>query len=234
MGRERNPNIQILEQAVEKLGPLSDKLVFLGGCATGLLLTDDAAPPIRATQDIDVITEVASLVDYHHLATLLRKRGFREDQSECAIICRWLADGLMLDVMPTSAEILGFGNEWYAPAFESARQVKLPSGKKIRLVTAPYFLATKLEAFDGRGNHDYVMSHDIEDIVAIVDGRPEIADEVHEADRTLRGFLSERFARLLADPRFGDALPGHMPSDPASQDRIPIVIERITAIAEIK
>ena len=68
MHRERNPNVEILERVVHQLGPLVDKMVFLGGCATGLLLTDVAAPPIRATQDVDVITEVASIPDYHRLA----------------------------------------------------------------------------------------------------------------------------------------------------------------------
>lgn len=108
MHREQNPNLLILELAVRRLGPLADEMVFLGGCATGLLLTDVAAPPIRATRDVDVITEVASLGDYYRLSEHLRERGFREDQSPDAPICRWVAAGLVLDVMPTKREILGF------------------------------------------------------------------------------------------------------------------------------
>jgi hypothetical protein len=50
--------------------------------------------------------------------------------------------------------------------------VELPSGAGVRSVSAPYFLATKLEAFDGRGSGDYLTSHDIEDLVAVIDGRP--------------------------------------------------------------
>jgi predicted nucleotidyltransferase len=147
MRSERNPNLEILELTVERLGPLADQVVFLGGCATGLLLTDAAAPAIRATRDVDVIVEVGSLADYHRLSKRLRKRGFQEDQSPDAPICRWTATGgLLLDVMPTRSEILGFGNRWYAPALESAMSAKLPSGVAIRLVTAPYFLATKLDA----------------------------------------------------------------------------------------
>jgi hypothetical protein len=79
--------------AVQHLGPLADDMVFVGGCATGLLLTDVAAPPIRVTQDVDVITEVASLGDYHRLSGQLRKRGFQEDQRPGAPICRWVATG---------------------------------------------------------------------------------------------------------------------------------------------
>jgi hypothetical protein len=59
MERQRNPNIEILTSVVSKLGPVADELVFLGGCATGLLFTDPAVPPIRVTTDIDVIAEVS-------------------------------------------------------------------------------------------------------------------------------------------------------------------------------
>lgn len=232
MHRERNPNLQILETAVELLGPLADDMVFLGGCATGLLLTDVAAPPIRVTQDVDVITEVASLGDYHRLSGQLRKRGFKEDQSTDAPICRWVAAGVVLDIMPTRPEILGFGNEWYQPALNAAVVVELPSGKRIRMVTAPYFLATKLAAFDSRGKGDYVMSHDMEDIVAVLDGRSEIVNEVKGTDETLRKHLMRRCAALLRDTNFVAALPGHLPGDAASQARVPFTLERITEIAE--
>lgn len=92
MRRFINPNIEILEIAVSKLDDLVERLVFLGGCATGLLITDKAAPPIRSTHDVDVITEVATLAEYYHLADQLRQHGFLEDSSEDAPICRWKGD----------------------------------------------------------------------------------------------------------------------------------------------
>lgn len=234
MRREQNPNLAILELAVERLGSITDVMVFVGGCATGLLLTDVAARPARVTHDVDVITEVASLGEYHRLSSRLRERGFREDQSPEAPVCRWIAEGIVLDVMPTRAEILGFGNEWYQPALDTAASLKLPSGRAVRMVTAPYFLATKLAAFEGRGNGDYVMSHDMEDIVAVLDGRPEIIDEVKRTEEALQAHLADRFTKLLRNPDFLAALPGHLPGDAASQARVPLVEERITAIAECR
>ena len=112
MARAQNPNLFILEQAVGQLGELADEMVFLGGCATGLLITDPAAPPIRVTRDVDAIVQVVSLVEYHRLSEKLRAKGFREDTSDDAPICRWLTDAVILDVMPTDARILGFGNRW--------------------------------------------------------------------------------------------------------------------------
>lgn len=185
MAKQGNPNIEILSAAVERLGAVADEMVFLGGCATGLLITDPAAPSIRITTDVDVITEVTSMRDYYQLSERLRQQGFAEDKSEGAPVCRWKLGNTILDVMPTDPDILGFGNQWYKPAMDTARSFKLPSGKRIRIVVAPYFLATKLEAFDGRGKGDYLASQDIEDIVAVLDGRPEILDETRGASKPL-------------------------------------------------
>ena len=167
------------------LGPVSDQLVFLGGCATGLLITDPAAPPIRATRDVDVIIEVASLAEYHRISEALRDRGFYEDQAEQAPICRWAGHGVLLDVMPTDPDILGFGSEWYERAFAAAQVHGLPSGHTIRLISASYFLITKLAAFEWRGNEDYASSHDIEDLIAVIDGRPDVTQEARQLARIL-------------------------------------------------
>ena len=54
--------------------------------------------------------------------------------------------------MPTDPEILGFGNRWYGPALENAENVILQEGVEVNMITAPYFLGTKMEAFRARGN----------------------------------------------------------------------------------
>jgi predicted nucleotidyltransferase len=231
MIRAKNPNIQILELAIDRLGELANEMVFLGGCATGLLITDPAAPPIRATQDVDVITEVGTLAEYHRLSERLRQKGFAEDQSPDAPICRWVAAGVVLDIMPTNEQILGFGNEWYRPALAAATKLRLPSGRTIKMVTAHYFLATKLVAFDNRGRGDYIMSHDMEDIVAVLDGRPELVDELQQVDDELRVYLATRFGELLANENFLTAVPGHLQGGAASPDRTPVVVRVIEGIA---
>lgn len=233
MHRITNPNIEILEIAVELLDELIDQMVFLGGCATGLLLTDIAAPPIRATQDVDVITEVATMTEYYLLAEKLRSGGFQEDSNENAPICRWKAGGLLLDVMPTNPELLGFGSEWYKEAFEAATFQSLPSGKRIYMITAPYFLACKLAAFRNRGEGDYLMSHDMEEIVTVLDGRPEVVEEIGQAGTALRQHLVESFQELLESHLFHEALPGHLPPDGASQSRVPTILSRIKQIVEL-
>ncbi len=217
--------------AVDHLGELADEMVFVGGCTTGLLITDLAAPPIRATKDVDVIVQVASKPEYYQLCEKLRARGFLEDASESAPLCRWINNTVILDVMPTEQTVLGFGNKWYKPAMKNAELRELPSGSKIRMVTAPYFLMTKLEAFDGRGDGDFLSSHDIEDFIAVLDGRPEAVDEIKLSEQDIKRNLAERCKELINDDRFIEAVSGHMPPDEISQTRASMVIEIIRKIA---
>ncbi len=234
MARERNPNLETLMLAVDRLEDLADEMVFLGGCATGLLITDPAAPPIRVTRDVDAIVQAFSKADYYRLAEKLRAKGFKEDTSDGAPLCRWISGDVILDVMPTDSEILGFGNKWYKAAVENAESIELPSGRTIKMVSAPYFLVTKLAAFDGRGSGDYLTSHDIEDVIAVLDGRPEIVEEVRQSQPELAVELSERFQCLLQDSHFADAVPGHMPPDEISPARVSIVFTTIRELAGLE
>ena len=231
MSRIKNPNIEILTTAVEKLGELTNKMVFVGGCATGLLITDQAAPPIRVTVDVDAIVQVTSHADYYKLSDELRSQGFKEDTSDDAPICRWLSGKIILDVMPTDTRILGFGNKWYTPAIKHAELIQLPSRQEIHIVSAPYFLITKLEAYEGRGKGDYQMSHDMEDLIAVLDGRPGLLNEISVSDPALIKELSNRFTLLLNDSHFIDAISGHMPTDDISQARVPTILHTIREIA---
>jgi hypothetical protein len=133
--------------------------------------------------------------------------------------------------MPTDPKILGFGNQWFTPAYEASEWTFLPSGKRIRFLPAPYFLATKLEAFACRGKNDYLMSRDMEDIITVLDGRPEIVSEVKQVSEELKTYLRECCSRLLKERNFLDALPGHLMPDAASQSRSVMIIDRLKAIA---
>ena len=217
--------------AVDQLDDLAAELVFLGGCATGLLVTDPAAPPIRVTRDVDAITQVVTRAEYYRLSDKLRGKGFSEDSSDGAPLCRWVSQSVILDVMPTDEKILGFGNNWYKSAIRNTEVFVLPNDREINLVSAPYFLMTKPEAFDGRGQGEYMLSHDIEDLVAVIDGRPDLLQEVAQSSTDLKIALSNRFRDLISEPRFIDAVSGHMQGDSTSQARVPLILRRIEEIS---
>jgi predicted nucleotidyltransferase len=80
--------------------------------------------------------------------------------------------------MPLDERILGFSNRWYLVAMEAATTHQLFRDLEIRIVTAPYLLATKIEAFKGRSRGDFLASHDLEDLIFVIDGRSIIVEEV--------------------------------------------------------
>lgn len=226
-------NAELLEIAAFRLRPLLPEVVFVGGCATGLLVTDPAGAPIRRTYDVDVIAEIASYADYAAFSQRLRAIGFDEDSTEGAPLCRWRHGDLLLDVMPLDAAILGFSNRWYAPALRNAIETLLQSGLAIQLISAPYFLGTKLEAFRGRGNGDYFASHDLEDFITVVDGRASILDEIEAEPVELRTYIREEVQSLIAEPRFLDALPGYLLPDEANQARIVHLAEKLRGLGKL-
>lgn len=229
--RPGDPNLEMLEVMAHKLGHLTERLVFVGGATTGLFITDPLLPPVRVTRDVDVITEVSSQLDYHQLENALRSLGFTPDMRQDAPICRWRTGDLILDLMPTDEAILGFANRWYTDALATATTILLPSGQPIRTLTPPHFLGTKFEAFHGRGQGDYWASHDMEDIVCVIDGRAEIVAEVAASAASLRQYLQAEFAILHADPMFAEAVSGFLPGDAISQTRAPHILHRIASLA---
>lgn len=227
----QDPNVTIVELVAQALGPLREELVLVGGCSVGLLITDRGRPPVRQTIDVDLVAEVASIGAYYQaLIPKLRAQGFRECPDE-ANMCRWKHGDLVLDVMPSHAHVLGHStNRWYAEVVRSATKLRLPSALEILVVSAPLFVATKLVAFHGRGNGDY-MHHDMEDIVNLVDGRIELCGEVDEAPEAAKAFIREEFDALLADESFVDQLPMFFQPDAADQDRVPGLIGKLRRLA---
>lgn len=227
-------SIALLELAADALGELCDDVVFLGGATVTLWITDPAAPPLRPTRDVDVVVEVSTRTAFHAFEAQLRTRGFTEDQEE-GVSCRWRHDGgLILDAMPLDPAILGFTNRWQSEALPHAIERALPSGATIRAASPPYLLATKIEAFSSRGCGDFLASRDFADIVAVVDGRVELVDEVAATNADVSAYVSSEIAAMLRNPRFADGLYGALRPDPGSQGRADVVVvPRLRAIAAL-
>ena len=206
--RANDPNLPHLRRIAEALGDLREQLVFVGGSVAGLLLTDPLAEGVRATLDVDAVVD-AGRAAFYRLEETVAARGFVRDSSS-DVICRWVhrESGVVFDLMPVDAEVLGFTNRWYPYAVQTAEPVELAEGVTIRLVTAVAFVATKLEAFVSRGRGDFVSSHDLEDVLNVVDGREHLVCELAAAPTPLREAVAAVFAGLLAHPDFANVLPG--------------------------
>jgi predicted nucleotidyltransferase len=135
---------------------------------------------------------------------------------------------VLFDLMPTDPGVLGFSNRWYPEAMKTAMRMRLSDRIEIRVISGPAFVATKLEAFMSRGGGDILSSHDLEDILNVVDGRPSIVEEVSAASEALQMFVRENFKALLSRSDLENYLPGLL----TDENRTEIVLSRLERMAE--
>ncbi|MBK8070777.1 MAG: hypothetical protein IPK34_01600 [Ramlibacter sp.] len=194
-----------------------------------MLITQPLVADARATEDVDAIVEVVSLARYHALAEQLMAQGFRQTMADNTPPFRWYWHGMQLDLVPLDEKVLGFANRWYQPGFEAAATATLPSGLVLRHLSAPYFMATKLEAFKDRGNNDVYLSHDLEDVITVVDGREELINELASASPDVRQFVAHTLRGVLRHTDFTNVLPGIV----SQSTRTGLVLQRLTQISEL-
>ena len=114
---------ELLRAVASHLAKLEPPVVFVGGIATHLLISDPGAPPPTPTRDVDVIVSVESRASYYtRLMEDLRALGAHEDARPGAPNCRWILAGVTVDVMPTDPSILGFSSRWYEGAVQRHRR----------------------------------------------------------------------------------------------------------------
>lgn len=226
---------RMVSRVAKALGPeLNSQIAFVGGCATALLVTDDfTSEAVRFTEDVDVIVQVIGQGQWYQLERQLRQLGFRSSPDD-DVLCRFrLRDGepeeLIVDFMPDDESILGFSNQWYREALESADKYTLPNGVVVRVVSPPYFVATKLQAYRGRGENDPLHSRDIEDILNIVDGRPSLLAEVAAAPEVLRSYIATELQALVSHRDFDYAVQACARN---SRGREGLIFDRLAALQQ--
>jgi Nucleotidyl transferase AbiEii toxin, Type IV TA system len=232
--RPTDEELAPLRMVADHLAELRDDAVFVGGAVIPLLLTDAGAPPTRVTDDVDLVVRQPSGAAYAALGARLRQLGFHEDSREGAPLCRWTVDKIVVDIMPTDPAILGFSNAWYEHAVDTAVVTPIAESPRatIRVVSASTFIATKLDAFASRGKGEWTISHDIEDVIAVTDGRPSLVAEVEADTEPLRRFVAEHLTALI-DAGVEDIVRAHLPSEAASDERAPFVVCSIRRLARM-
>jgi predicted nucleotidyltransferase len=220
----------MIEAVARALGAeLLGRVAFVGGCATGLLVTDEMTrQDVRYTQDVDLIVEVVTYGEWAKLQQELLRRGFRPSPED-DIVCRMRLRGLIVDFMPTHERVLGFGSRWYELALKTADAYALKDDLTIRLVTPSLFVATKLDAYRGRGNEDPLSSRDIEDLINLFDGRDDIVAQIARAATDVRTYIAGQIAQLLESRDFGYAVQGNVQDAP----RRALVLDRLRTVASL-
>ena len=221
---------RMLGPVARALGPeLLARVAFVGGSTTGVLITDPfTRESVRFTEDIDLIVHVRGFAQWTQLRSTLHARGFCESPED-DVVCRMRLGRLVVDVMPDDESILGFTNRWYSDALRTAQMHTLEPGLEIRVLTPVYFLATKLEAWLGRGNNDPITSQDIEDIINLVDGREVVVNEIATAEIPVRDYIAQQIGVLLGNAAFEYAVQGNI----RNQGRAAIVLDRLEQLSRL-
>ncbi len=218
-------NITRIKAVYNALQELRNHVVFVGG-ATISLYPDRPVLEVRPTDDIDVIIEILSYKQRQQLEEHLRKIGFTNDV-ESGVICRFRIKGILVDIMPTNDPSIGFNNIWYPNGYKYAQAYELYSGESIKILTAPYFIATKLEAFKGRGGGDGRLSHDFEDIVFVLENRTKLWEELDMCDEEVKAYLINEFSELANNPYIHEWIDSHV-------ERVNIVPQTSAIIENIR
>jgi len=223
--RENIARIKAVYHALEELGP---EVVFVGGATVSLYSTRPEVET-RPTDDVDIVVEITHYREYEDIEKKLRSKGFANDVAS-GVICRYTIHGITVDVMPTGEKVLGFKNKWYEEAFRHAVVVTPEKDLTIRIFSAPYFLAAKLDAFADRGKNDGRPSSDFEDIVHVLNHRQPVWDEIGHASESVREYLKAEFVKLLDQKYIDEWISVHL--DHNEQRRVSIILGGMATLVE--
>jgi predicted nucleotidyltransferase len=201
-------NLVRIKAVYNALGHLKDQVVFVGG-ATVAFYVDRMAEEVRPTDDVDVLVEIWTYKEYAALEEQLRKMGFANDTSS-GVICRYKIDGIIVDIMPTGENVLGFKNKWYPEGYKNSIVIDIDGQYSIRIFSLPYFIASKLDAFIDRGENNGPTSRDFEDIIYVLEYSRSVWDQLNNAPADVKLYLQENFSALLANPYFFEWVDGHV------------------------
>jgi hypothetical protein len=224
--------IEMLEIVATAIADLPMDVTFTGGATIPLYLDAIAALEVRPTDDVDCVVEVTTQVGYYQLAAQLRSLGLEEDATPGAPLCRWLCQGIKLDMMPIDERVLGFGNQWYLPGVATAIDYRLPSDRQIRIFSLPYVIAAKIVAFQSRGKSQHYFSKDFEDLVALFNGAPNFLAEIATAEAEVRAYIIDWIG--AEQKNLNTIAPSFLSNAEQIAGRGRLLIERISAVANLQ
>ncbi len=219
---------------VKDLQEIMDKIVFVGGATLLFYIDKDLKgnPDIRFTEDIDIAINIKTKSEFYKIQELLKSKGYKE-AVDSNIISRFKNKDIIVDIIPIEERILGFTNRWYKRGFDKTMIIEIGDREKnkIKILSPPYFLASKLEAFFSRGIKDPYISQDLDDIVFILNVRKNIKKEILESnDIELQKFISTGMKNIFANQKVKDFIQSCFYNQP---ERANTIFNRIKTIIKI-
>lgn len=220
-------NRGVIKIIARALGELNEQVIYVGGATVGLYINDPAADDVRPTKDVDISLSIATIAELEKIREELTRRKFIQT-AEDDVICRFRYAEVKVDVMNTKAIGWAPANPWFAPGFALKEKVEVEE-QIIQILPLPYFLATKFEAYNGRGKNEPRTSHDFEDIVYVLENRTDIAEQIITAPEDVKPFLKSEFESILKDSAKQEAILGNLYYE-TRDERFNMIIEKLKII----
>lgn len=227
MQKTNNERLQHIASAMQEL---NERLVYVGGAVAGAYATDPAATEPRTTIDVDCVVDSNSYAEHAAFEQLLREKHFQNDHdSEPPVICRWVYNGEMVDVMSMNEQSLSFGNRWYELGFAHRELYALPSGQEIYRLPVTYYVATKIDALLSRGGSDWRGANDFEDIVYVLNYCTEFVDKFNAETGQVKSYLAQQFATMLKRPNLTEEI--ECAITPEEIERTDLILDILQSVA---
>lgn len=217
-------NLGIIKKIATALGDLNERVVYVGGAVVSLYADDPAADDVRPTKDLDISLEISSASELEKLREQLTAKGFVQ-KTDSKVICRFWYEEVMVDVMATEEIGWAPANEWFAPGFQYLVEHEV-EGTTIKLLSLPFFLASKFAAYNNRGKNDARTSKDFEDIVYLLNNNINLGEEILAAPQGVREYLKSELLKITDDANLQEAIRAHLYYE-TQEERYLMIIEKI-------
>jgi hypothetical protein len=220
---DRSTLVENLRVLRVRLGDAADRCALVGASCASLF--PPGRVPIRETADIDLIVRASGYAEWQAELGAFRAAGFLEDPAS-PVMCRLVGHGLIVDVMPVPWDELGT-NLWYVDAWNARVR---DSNTGLFRITPLYFLATKLEAFKGRGRADPAMSDDLADIVIFLRNQTISWVEIEGGTDTVHRYIRDALRAIAALEERSYAVSGSFEGTAAGQAEATALLARLRGL----
>lgn len=199
--------LETLETVAHALGEMGEEVVFVGGMVAALYADIHPVDELRPTKDVDLFLEIGTYRKLEEVHSHLTSKGFTQ-HAEDQVMCRFRLGEIIVDVMAAVSIGWAPGNRWFESGIKSAMIVK-PGKKQVRILSSPYYLATKFSAFEDRGT-DPRWSTDFEDIVYVMAHCSYFRDDFMKSEKEVQKYLSDWAQKIINNGLFLEAIRGHL------------------------
>jgi hypothetical protein len=224
-----NPELILFRNTAKRMEAMLDQLVFAGGCATALLFSEQGFIRPNPPQWLDVIASSDGELGHTGLTIKLKEMGMREDTTVGR--GRWKMGALTVCFWNVDPVFSPFSSRFMRDAYAMPRRVAATPEMKVKLVNPAFFLALKIEAFQGRGQGSFQTSDDLNDLVSILSARAELAFDLKLAAPQVRSFVQRNLAELKPKHEFQEAMRRILAGDEA---RIELAQSRLNELVRIE